>query len=80
MGTSDNHSWSAVSVTPASAIEIEKTFNSFNREHEGTITGHSLGGTLGTIAAFAISTEAIAFNPAAIHNNTIRTKNRLTSS
>lgn len=52
MGTSDNHSWSAVSVTPASAIEIEKTFNSFNREHEGTITGHSLGGTLGTIAAF----------------------------
>lgn len=46
MGTSDNHSWSAVSVTPASAIEIEKTFNSFNREHEGPITGHSLGGTL----------------------------------
>ena len=55
------------------AIDLAKAFVSFIGDKEGTFVGHSLGAALGTLAAMATQKQAMVFNPAAIHDNTIKT-------
>ena len=57
------------------AIKVAEGFNIFIGGKEGTIVGHSLGASLGSIGTFITRLPSIGFNPAAIHDNTLSTFN-----
>ena len=57
------------------AIKVAEGFNIFIGGKEGTIVGHSLGASLGSIGTFITRLPSIVFTPAAIHDNTLSTFN-----
>ena len=50
---------------------LGEKFNSLYQRYEKTIVGHSLGGGLSQVASMATGINAITFNSAALHKNTI---------
>ena len=53
------------------AKELGEKFSNNFTGYDLTIVGHSLGGGLATVASMATEIEAITFNSAALHKNTI---------
>ena len=54
------------------AVNIAKAYANKYGNAELTLVGHSLGGGLATVGSMATEKNAITFNPAGVHDNTIK--------